>query len=144
MKPVFTEKDIKKITATLCANWTFEHNKYRIQLEKPNSNGNSVLEIYPDIPIGAENGNIVSVYIGDAHLQLQNCAGYVVSKMLGEVIFVVEAHGKITGLVVAQEAGCSLYANIDKSVLSGDFTKLTPEVTMGAIALSLAEDLIEA
>jgi hypothetical protein len=142
MKPIFTEKDIKKIANTLCVDWTLENNKYRLPLNHPNSQCNSLLEIYPDIPIGNEHGNIVSVYIGDAHLQLQNCAGYVVSKMLGEVIFIVETHGKITGLVVAHEAGCALYANVDKSVLSGDFTKLTPEVTIGAVALSLAEDLI--
>ena len=48
----------------------------------------------------------------------------------------------MSGLIVEREAGCSLYANVDESVLSGDFTQLGPEVMLSSIALSLSEQLI--
>ncbi|CUS85468.1 hypothetical protein JGI16_10818, partial [Candidatus Kryptonium thompsonii] len=34
---------------------------------------------------------------------------------------------------------CSLYVNLDKKILSSDFTKLEPEVMIPGIALSLGE-----
>ncbi len=142
MKPVFNEADIEAIAETLCTKWSQVENKYRMPLLHPKKEQVSLLEIFPAVSTGVEKGAIVSVYMGDAHLQLQNCTGYVVSKMLGEVIFVAVAGDKVTGLVVAHEAGCSLFANVDKSVITGDFTRMAPEVTMSGVALSLAEDLI--
>jgi len=64
------------------------------------------------------------VYTPTAHLQLHFCTGYVVSKLLGEITFVAESDGKLSGLTVEREGGCSLYANVDRSILSGDFTTL--------------------
>jgi hypothetical protein len=62
--------------------------------------------------------------------------------MLGEVTFVAEHRGKICGLIIEKEAGCSLFANVDAKVLSGDFTNLGPEVMLTGIALSLTEGLL--
>jgi hypothetical protein len=42
-----------------------------------------------------------------------------------------------------QNGACSFYANLDKEILSGDFTKLEPQVMIPGIALSLSELLIE-
>ncbi|MEK7669729.1 MAG: hypothetical protein AAB330_00670, partial [Bacteroidota bacterium] len=36
----------------------------------------------------------------------------------------------------------SLYANVDREILSGDFTKLGPEVMLSGIALSLTESVL--
>ncbi|MEX0602346.1 MAG: hypothetical protein WD295_03325, partial [Bacteroidota bacterium] len=100
------------------------------------------LEIYPDIEIGRRRGNLISVYTPTAHLQLHFCTGYVVSEMLGEITFVGEFEGKLSGLTVEREAGCSLYANVDRAILSGDFTTLGPEVMLSGIALSLTESIL--
>jgi len=67
----------------------------------------------------------------------------VVSESLGEVTFVGEHQGRLSGLIVEKEAGCSLFANVEATVLSGDFTKLAPEVMLSGIALSLTEPLLE-
>jgi hypothetical protein len=82
------------------------------------------------------------VYTPTAHLQLHFCTGYVVSKLLGEITFVAESDGKLSGLTVEREGGCSLYANVDRSILSGDFTTLGPEVMLSGIALSLTENIL--
>ena len=101
------------------------------------------LEIYSQVRIGKKVGNLVSVYTRDAHLQLHFCSGYVVSKMLGEVTFVGEEKGKLSGLIIEKDGGCSLYANVDRSLLSGDLTRLGPEVMMSGVALSLAESVLD-
>jgi hypothetical protein len=62
--------------------------------------------------------------------------------MLGEVTFIGEYDGKLSGLIVEKEGGCSLYANVDRKLLSGDFTKLGPEVMLSGIALSLSDSIL--
>ncbi len=100
------------------------------------------VEVYPDIPIGKRHGALVSVFTTNAHLQLHFCTGFVASEDLGEVTFVAEASGKVSGLILEREGGCSLYTNVDRELLSGDFTLLAPEVMLSGVALSLTEHLL--
>ncbi|MBN1466536.1 hypothetical protein JXA02_12300 [candidate division KSB1 bacterium] len=142
MKRVFDAKDIDIIAKTLGVKPKFKGNNYRFEMTNPENNNRLSLEIYPDIPIGARDGNLITVYAQCSHLQLHFCTGYVVSDMLGEVTFIGESGGKISGLIVEREAGCSLYANVDRDILSGDFTTLGPEIMLSGVALSLAEELL--
>jgi hypothetical protein len=144
MKPVFTENDITKIAAALGTAWKFNHNNYRLVVENETRDRKLSIEIYPGIPIGNKIGNLITVYTHNTHLQLHFCTGYVISDYLGEVTFVSEHQGKISGLIVEREAACSLYSNVDRSLLSGDFTQMGPEVMLSGIALSLTEHIIEA
>jgi len=142
MKQVFTKKDIDRIAKVLGSQPKRMANNYRFLLQNKEDGRRLSLEIYPDIPIGDKTGNLISVYTGNSHLQLHFCTGYVVSQALGEVTFVAEHQGRVAGLIVEREAGCSLYANVDASLLSGDFTQLGPEVMLSGIALSLTEHLL--
>jgi hypothetical protein len=142
MKKVFNKRSIERIARVLGTEPRFKSNNYRFVIENQESGDHISLEIYPDIQIGDRTGNLVSVFTPCSHLQLHFCTGFVVSDMLGEVTFVGESSGKISGLIVEKGAGCSLYANVDARLLSGDFTKLGPEVMLSGIALSLAEHII--
>lgn len=102
-----------------------------------------VLEIYPSVRLGKELGSMVVVYTVGGHLQLHNCTGFVVSDELGEVTFVGESLGRLSGLVVEREAACSLYANVTRDLISGDFANLGVEVMLSGVALSLTEDLLK-
>ncbi len=138
----FKPQDIKKIGKVLGLEAKTKGNNYRFELEHSESKRKLALEIYPDIPIGERRGNLISVYTSNAHLQLHFCSGYVISEMLGEVTFVGENEGKLSGLIIEREGGCSLYANVDRGILSGDFTQLGPEVMLSGIALSLTETIL--
>ena len=138
----FTKKDVDKISKALNSKAKFKGNNFRITLENREEGRKLSLEIYPDIQIGKEKGNLISVYTMNTHLQLHFCTGYVVSDYLGEVTFIGEHQGHVSGLIVEKEAGCSLYANVNSSLLSGDFTQLGPEVMLSGIALSLTEHLL--
>jgi hypothetical protein len=138
----FQARDFKKFSKVLRVNPTVVGNTYRYELLHRPSKRRLTLEIYPSIAIGKRRGSLISVYTPSSHLQLHFCSGYVVSQMLGEITFVGEHNGKLAGLIVEKEGGCSLYANVDRELLSGDFTKLGPEVMLSGIALSLSESVL--
>ena len=138
----FKSDDILKISQILGVRAKHLGNNFRFELENKENNRKLALEIYPGIQIGRRKGNLISVYTSTAHLQLHFCTGYVVSEMLGEVTFVGEEGGKLSGLIIEREGGSSLYSNVDRSILSGDFTTLGPEVMLSGIALSLTETVL--
>lgn len=139
---MFTKEEVQKIHATLGATesvWEGDHHRLKVvQTEEKRS---LVLEIYPDTELGNNRGALIVVYTGGAHLQLHNCSGFVASEELGEVTFVAETKDRISGLVVEREAACSLYSDINRDLISSDFSRFGVEVMLSGVALSLAEDL---
>jgi hypothetical protein len=139
----FSKEDIEKISKALNAEFKEYLNHYRLEVKNLERKLSLFVEIYPELEMGKSKGSLISVYGPITHLQLHFCTGYVISDLLEEVTFVSEYDGKLSGLTIEKEGGCSLYANVDRSILSGDFTKLGPEVTLSSIALSLAEDILK-
>jgi hypothetical protein len=140
----FGEQDARKVVSVLGAGtFNFEEDHYRIRLENREEKRLLTLEIYPKILLGDKEGMLVVVYTSSAHLQLHNCSGYVCSEELGEVTFVAETDGTLSGLVIEQGAACSLYAGLDRRLISSDFTKLGVEVMLSGVALSLAEQIFD-
>ncbi|MCK4857298.1 MAG: hypothetical protein KAT58_04980 [candidate division Zixibacteria bacterium] len=141
---MFTKDDIEKIKETISAcesAWETDH--YRLKVVQAAEQRSLVLEIYPDTELGEKRGALVVVYTGAAHLQLHNCSGYVASEELGEVTFIAETADRLSGLVVEREAACSLYSQINRDLISSDFSKLGVEVMLSGVALSLAEEVID-
>lgn len=138
----FTKKDIQKIARILKTKPKKMQDCIRFEVGEQNPYRALALEIYPDLKIGNRKGHLISVYTPTSHLQLHFCTGYVASTVLGEVTFVGESNGKISGLTIEREGGCSLYANVDRAILSGDFTTLGPEVMLSSVALSLTENVL--
>ena len=143
MKFKFTEKKISEIEKVLGASFTKRGNQYRMLLENEDLSRKLTLEIFTDIQMGADKGVMVNVYTPRAHAQLHFCTGFVASDVLGEVTFIGENCGRISGIIVEKDAAYSVYSNVDASILSGDFTEMGPEVMLSGIALSLAEHLLE-
>ncbi len=139
----FKPKDIESIGSVLKTKGVKRGNFYRFDLFDKKSKRKLAVEIYPSMKTGRQKSNLITVYTINSHLQLHQCTGYLASDLLGEVTFYSEADGKISGLIIEREAGCSLYANVDKSALSGDFSRMGPEVMLSSIALSLAETSIK-
>jgi hypothetical protein len=140
----FTPAEIKKIERVLDTTVQRVGSTLRFKItgaEPPHRS--LVLEVYSQMRIGRKQGNMVSVFTENAHLQLHFCTAFVVSESLGEVTFVAEAGQKLSGLIVERGAGCSLFANVDRSLVSGDFTTLAPQVMMSGIALSLTDSVLE-
>ncbi|MGA9116710.1 MAG: hypothetical protein WB626_08045 [Bacteroidota bacterium] len=139
----FRPTDMRKLARVLGCRAARRGSCYRFTLGGGDPARGLALEIFPDIPIGNRRGSLVSVYTGGVHLQLHFCSGYVLSTLLGEATFVGEHDGRLSGLIVERGGGASLYANVDRTMLSGDFTRLGPEVMLSGIALSLADGILD-
>lgn len=141
---MFSDDDIARIDACLkAAERDFQTDHHRLKLTSESERRTLVLELYPEVRLGRNLGSMVVVYTSGGHLQLHNCTGFVVSEELGEVTFVGESTGRLSGLVVEREAACSLYANVTRDLISGDFTKLGVEVMLSGVALALTEGLLK-
>jgi hypothetical protein len=113
----------------------------RLEVANEQSGRKLALEIHIGLEVDGEKMNMVSVYAQNTFLQLHNCTGFIVSDLLNQVTFFGKSQGKVSGLIVEKEAGCSLYANVNESLLTGDFTKLPTEVMMCSVALSLTDTI---
>jgi len=141
---LFAREKVDRIAEVINAEkteWDTDH--YRLKVSSKESRRLLILEIYPNTPLGRKTGAMVVVYAGGAHLQLHNCSGFVISEELGEVTFVSETENNISGIVVESDAACSLYSNINRELISSDFTKFGVEVMLSGVALSLAEDILQ-
>ncbi|MEX0945253.1 MAG: hypothetical protein WDZ38_06210 [Balneolaceae bacterium] len=138
----FTEENILNIGKVLDGTpKKLGEDVYRLELVNSEDGRRLALEIHLGLEIDNKRMNMVSVYASNTFLQLHNCTAFIASDMLKQVTF-FGRHGDVTsGLIVEQGAGCSLYANVDESVLSGDFTKLPEDVMMCGVALSLTDSL---
>jgi len=124
-KTKFTKIEAEKIAGILGAEKVLEEkDRFRLRVVNQEEKRTLALEIFPETILGKSRGMLVVVYTGNSHLQLHNCTGYVVSEELGEVTFVSEANNRLSGLVVERGASCSLYAALNRELISSDFTKL--------------------
>ncbi len=140
----FLEEDAQKVAAVLGVKKIIrEKDHFRLKVDNAAEKRVLILEIYPEELLGLVRGTLIVVYTGNSHLQIHNCSGYVISEELGEVTFVTETENRLSGLVVESGAACSLYAGIDRKLISSDFTNLGVEVMLSGVALSLAEDIID-
>jgi hypothetical protein len=139
----FSKEDAQKVSAIIgCENPSFHQDHYRLKIINVEERRELVLEIYPETALGKTRGMLVVVYTGNSHLQLHNCTGFVTSEDLGEVTFVAETENRLSGLVVERGASCSLYAALNRELISSDFTQLGVEVMLSGVALSLTEQIL--
>ncbi len=143
MKFKFNEEKFAEIEKVLGVKFAKRGNQHRAVLLNSEKGRKLTIEVYPDIPIGKKEGNLVSIFTPNSHIQLHFCTGVVVSDVLGEVTFFGQHAGRLSGIVVEKQAACSVFTNVDADLLSGDFEKLAPEVMLSGIALSLTEPLLD-
>ena len=140
----FTQADIDRISKLLGAEKSSdEKDHYRLKVSNQEEKRILVLEVYPEVDLGKTRGMLVVVYTGNSHLQLHNCTGYVASEELGEITFVAETADRLSGLVVERGASCSLYASINRELISSYFTTLGVEVMLSGVAMSLTEEILD-
>lgn len=143
MSVVLGKEELAEISKVLGVEPKVLGNNIRFEINHTDDSRKLTLEIYYNIPIGTSEGTLITVYTANSHLQLHFCTGFVVSEMLEEVTFVAESGNKVSGLIIEKQGGCSLFCNLDREILSGDFTQMGPEVMMGGIALSLTEHILQ-
>ena len=134
-KKILNEENLKELENLIGFRFIKNENTYSARIQSPNLKSNIAFDIFLD----SEQDNLISLYSENSHLQLQSCRYFVISRMLEEVIFYTESGTKISGLIISAKGDCSLYANVDKSVLAADFMNLNSEKLLSAVALSVIE-----
>lgn len=114
---------------------------FRFEVVNKEEGRRLALEIHLGLDVNGERLNMVSVYAQNTFLQLHNCTAFIASDMLKQVTFFGRHHERISGLIIEQGAGCSLYSNVNETILNSDFTQLPEDLMMCAIALSLTESV---
>lgn len=139
----FTKENIDTIGSVLgCTPKPLGNDVFRFEIRNDEEPGRKLaLEIHLGLDVNKEEMNMVSVYAYNTFLQLHNCTAFVASDMLQQVTFFGKSGTKTSGLIVEKTAGCSLYANVDETVIAGDFTQLPEDLMMCGIALSLTESM---
>lgn len=138
----FTKENIDTIGKVLGATpKPLGNDVYRFEVKNEEEPRKLALEIHLGLDVNGEQMNMVSVYAFSTFLQLHNCTAFVASDMLQQVTFFGKSGSKTSGLIVEKAAGCSLYANVDETIISGDFTQLPEDLMMCGIALSLTESM---
>lgn len=137
----FSIENLNLIGQTLGVEAKLNGNVYRFELQDEEKTRKLALEIIPDLIIDGRPTNLISVYSHNTFLQLHNCVGFVSSDILNQVTFFGKTDNTTSGLIIEKEAGCSYYANVDDSILKGDFTKLPTELMMCSVALSLTDSI---
>lgn len=132
---------IENLTSLFNVNAKTSGNTVRFEIKDAETNRKLTLEIHLDIEVDGLLTNMVSVYSQSAFLQLQGCNGFLTSDLLEQVTFFGKQNGLTSGLIVEKQAVCSFYANVEDSILRGDFTKIAPELMMSSVALSLTDTL---
>lgn len=120
-------------------NTKFEKSEISYSVKIKNQKSNTI--IFLEILLEGGNEYLISVYTSNCHLQLQSCSSFLISEMLEEVIFISETDDKISGLIISKQGDCSLYSNVDKSILNKDFSELDSEKLLSAVALSVTESV---
>lgn len=138
----FTKENIESIGSVLGAiPKPLGDDVFRIEVINEEESAKLALEIHLGLEASGKQMNLVSVYSHNTFLQLQNCTAFIASDMLQQVTFFGKSGDRTSGLIVDRAAGCSIYANVDESIISGDFTALPEDLMMCGIALSLTESM---
>ena len=138
----FTKENIISIAKVLsCRPKKLGNDVFRLELVNDEEQQKLALEIHLGLEVEGKLMNMVSVYSGSTFIQLHNCTAFIASELLRQVTFFGKQGGYTSGLIVEEAAGCNFYANVDDSVLTGDFTQLPEDMMMCGVALSLTDTL---
>ena len=138
----FTDEDIEKIGNTLGLKPQTTDDSWTWQVKNKDNVMSLVFTVYNNVSSGnAEKCSMVSAQTQHGFFELHRCTGFIVFDP-GELIFIQTEEKTVTSLIIGQEATCSMYANIDRKILSADFTNLNPALLPSAMQLSLIEEII--
>jgi hypothetical protein len=97
-----------------------------------------VLTIADSVDENGPHGAVISAQTTYGYFELHEASGLAIVEP-GEVIFYAEEGDRISGMIVGASGNCSLFANVDRAILSADFTTLDAPRLLAAMQLGLIE-----
>ena len=142
MNFTFSENDINEIGKTLQASIEKTDDSWTFQLHNSNTQQSLVFVIYNNIDLGGgEKGTLVSAQTQHGYFEIHFCNGFMVFEP-DEIIFFESKPETVSCLVIGKACTCSMFSNINRSLLKADFTTLDTPVLLSAMQLSLTENVL--
>lgn len=138
----FTEKEINLITNILEQKPKISDNSYLWSLVNPISKQSLNLTIYNNIEFGEKLfDSIISVQTQQGYFELHDCTAFFIFEP-DEIFFIHSHNNKLSCLIISKECNCSMFSNIDKDLLSSDFSELDTRLLLSAMQLSIIESIL--
>ena len=140
----FKNDDVEKISSILGVEHKGSTDTWTWTLKNSQTNQSVVFTIYNKTQLSPQSNNhgvLVSVPTKHGYFELHGLTGYMLFEP-EEVIFVRAEEERVSCLVIGSNSSCSLFSNIDKSILKSSITELDPAILLSAMQLSLAESII--
>jgi len=140
----FKNDDIENISSILGTEHKGTTDTWTWTLKNTETNQSVVFTIYNKTqlaPQSDDSGVLVSVQTKHGYFELHGLTGFLLFEP-DEVIFVRSDDEKVSCLVIGSNSSCSLFSNIDKSILNSNITELDPAILLAAMQLSLAESIL--
>ena len=142
MNFAFNEENIKEIASVLGAEVEQNGDSWNFQLHDSETKQSLAFFIYNNIDLGGGSvGTLVSVHTQHGYFEIHFCNGYMVFEP-DEIIFFEAKPETVSCLIVGKQCTCSMFSNINRSLLKADFTALEAPVLLSAMQLSLTEDVL--
>jgi hypothetical protein len=140
----FTSDDISNISNILNSEHKGSNNTWTWTLKNEETKQSVVFTIYNRTklsPDSDEDGVLVSVQTKHGYFELHGLTGFLLFEP-DEVIFVRSLEDKVSCLVIGSNSSCSLFSDINRSILNSNITELDPAILLAAMQLSLAEPIL--
>ncbi len=138
----FTSSDISSIENILGNTSSIQDNSWSWSLKSLETKQVLIFTIYNSAKLNSERtGVLISIQTQYGYFELHDCNAFLIFEP-DEVIFVNSQEDKLSSLVIGKSATCSLFSNIDKSILNTDFSLLDPAVLLSAMQLSITESIL--
>lgn len=140
----FKNEDVDRISDILGTQHKGSSDTWTWTLKNTETNQSVVFTIYNKTqlsPQDEETGVLVSVQTKHGYFELHGLTSFLLFEP-DEVIFVRSDDEKVSCLVIGSNSSCSLFSNIDKSILNSNITELDPAILLAAMQLSLAESIL--
>jgi hypothetical protein len=136
------EDDISKITEILGVSPEVDGNSFTWVLANPQLKQNIVLTVCRNITISEKStGTVATVQSNHGYFEIHNITTFIPFDP-DEIIFIHHDDQFLSSLIIGKGATCSLFSNIDRSILRKDLSELEPATLMAAMQLSIADSII--
>lgn len=137
----FDPEKIGKITDVLGVDAENFGNGWTWKLTNPNNPKPMVCTLYNDIEYKDSKISVISVQTQHGYYEMHNITDFMVFEP-DEIIFVNNEADKISCLILGKEGSCSLFSNINKELLTADFSEIDPALLLSAMQLSITENML--
>lgn len=139
----FTNDDIRKISDVLGVKEKGSGGTWSWQIKDSDNYKPMVLTLYGKAGLGGDSeGPLLSVQTRHGYYELHDISHYLFFEP-DEIIFINAGEEKLSSLIIGRQCTCSLYSNINRSILNSDFSELDPAVLLSAMQLSITENVLD-